>query len=155
MISSAENNSFFCRTAIDIPLLFKDRVWQAWEKLSEWQTWDASLNGAVALSDGLELGKHFSVLAKNAPAPVPVTVISFSRNIHFTTCSNNPLGLLAFGHTLADSPIEDMITLEHTIYAVPANATAFAAELWSSFKDDVKKSVASLAELVTEKESVA
>lgn len=155
MTSSAENNSFFCRAAVDIPLLFKARVWQAWEKLSEWQTWDASLNGTTALSDGLELGKHFSVLAKKAPAPIPVTVISFSRNIHFTTCSNSPLGLLAFGHTLTDSPTEGMITVEHTIYAAPANATAFAAGPWLSFKDDVKKSVAALAELVTEKESMA
>ena len=148
-MSMLEPTNFVYSYSKSIPHDALSTIWKRWSELSLWHTWDSSLKGTQAQNNGLALGKRFLVTPKGAPVSIPVTITGFIEGTHFTTVSQSPVGLLAFGHSLIVTPETKLTTLIHSICAVPTDQTFFATNMWDRLQKDVQESVSCLAKLAS------
>lgn len=132
--------------SVEIPAEASLQIWRAWCALSRWPDWDASLRGVIAAEDGLALGKHFAVVPKAAPAPIPVNVTAFEEGRHFTTSSISPMGMLSFGHSICETTSAQVI---HSVCAVATGDAAIPDMIWERLRSDVVESVTALARIAT------
>lgn len=147
-MSPPDPTPFAFSARASLPEAAAGSLWSRWCALSSWADWDLSLSGVLHVQERLFLGQRFAVVPKATGRPIPVCVASFEAGRSFTTASAGPLGLLAFGHALLESPEPGRVTLEHSVCAVVADEEAFAAQHWRRLRGDVEDSVAALAALV-------
>jgi hypothetical protein len=145
--SSFDGMGFHHAARLRLPRAAAPGVLQRWNALSSWPDWDVSLSAVIAARNVLELGGSFHIVPKVGAEPIRVDVVSFS-DMHFTTASFGPLGLLCFGHSLSRDDDGEHVWLEHTIFADPHDASSFAGRIWPRMSSDVDAAAAALARLV-------
>lgn len=90
-MSNINDSPFVFSHSVAIPAEVAARVWDAWNNLSGWQRWDASLKGTEATENGLSLVKRFRVIPKAGPSAIAVSVTALIEGVHFTTTANSPM----------------------------------------------------------------